>query len=127
MTSEAQNTKDALVATAHCLFAERGYDGVSIAEIAGSLGITKQALLHHFGSKEKLYGLVLEDLSKRFDVIVRPHLEAERPASEQFLAILRDLYRILNNEMHDARLIVRDLLDNQGRIAEKQKWYLRPF
>ncbi|MEM8795586.1 MAG: TetR/AcrR family transcriptional regulator [Pseudomonadota bacterium] len=127
MTSAAQNTKDALVATAHRLFAERGYDGVSIAEIAGTLGITKQALLHHFGSKEKLYGLVLEDLSKRFDAIVQPHLKAERPAREQFLAILGDLYRHMNAEKHDARLIVRELLDNQPRIAEKQRWYLRPF
>ncbi|MEM8636713.1 MAG: CerR family C-terminal domain-containing protein [Pseudomonadota bacterium] len=41
--------------------------------------------------------------------------------------MLRDLYRHMNKEKHDARLIVRELLDNQPRIAEKQKWYLRPF
>ena len=64
------NTKTALIEVAHKLFADRGYDGVSIADIAGELGITKQALLHHFGNKEKLYGKVLEGVSERFGEII---------------------------------------------------------
>ena len=54
----AQDTRERLLDQAEPLFAERGFYGVSIAAIASELGLTKQALLHHFGSKEKLYGEV---------------------------------------------------------------------
>ena len=56
----ASDTRELFLDTAETLFAERGFYGVSIAAIAGELGLTKQALLHHFSSKEKLYGAVLE-------------------------------------------------------------------
>ena len=124
---QENNTKAALVAVAHRLFAERGYYGVSIADIAGEIGITKQALLHHFGSKEALYGIVLEALSVRFESIVNAHLDKPGSPVDRFRLIMRDLYQHMNSEKHDAKLIMRELLDNQPRIEGKQKWYLRPF
>ncbi len=61
------DTPAELIAAATRLFAARGFYGVSIAAIAEELGITKQALLHHFGNKEKLYSAVLEGIAARFD------------------------------------------------------------
>ena len=62
----AEATKEKFLDVARKLFAEKGFYGVSIAAISSELDLTKQALLHHFGSKEKLYGLVLEGISERF-------------------------------------------------------------
>lgn len=127
MTVKKRNTKDALVSAAHRLFAEQGFEGVSIADIAGELDITKQALLHHFGSKEKLYGTVLEQLSVRFDSIVQVHLAQDAAPRDQYRSILRDLYLHMNRDKHDAQLIMRELLDNRPRAEGKRKWYLRGF
>jgi len=41
------------VATA--LFAERGYQGTSLREVAAAAGCTKPALYYHFGNKESLF------------------------------------------------------------------------
>ena len=49
------DTRERFLDAAAEAFAERGFYGTSIAAIAESLPYTKQALLHHFGSKEKLY------------------------------------------------------------------------
>ena len=57
-------TRQQFISVAKNLFAQKGFYGTSIAAIARELGLTKQALLHHFGSKEKLYGEVLRELSK---------------------------------------------------------------
>ena len=62
----AEVTKTQFLDVAKKLFAQKGFYGVSIASISGELGFTKQALLHHFGSKEGLYGAVLEGISRRF-------------------------------------------------------------
>ncbi|MBP5858579.1 TetR family transcriptional regulator [Marivibrio halodurans] len=41
-------------------FAEKGYDGARVDEIADASGFNKNALYHYFGSKEKLFVAVLE-------------------------------------------------------------------
>jgi AcrR family transcriptional regulator len=50
-----------MLAAARRAFAGDGYDGASLSAIAGSLGITKASLLHHFPSKDALYAEVLSD------------------------------------------------------------------
>lgn len=36
-------------------FAERGFDGVTMEEIAARAGVSKPVVYEHFGSKEGLY------------------------------------------------------------------------
>lgn len=53
-------TKDRVLAVASVLFAERGYEAASLDALAGQLGVTKQTILYHFGSKAGLLDAVLE-------------------------------------------------------------------
>src|SRR5271156_1558165 len=47
------------------LFAERGYEGTSMADLAERVGLRKASLFHHFTSKEVLYAAVLARLVER--------------------------------------------------------------
>jgi AcrR family transcriptional regulator len=62
-------TRDALIASARALFAERGYAGATREEIVERAGMTRGALYHHFASKEELfraaYEAVEDDLRHR--------------------------------------------------------------
>ena len=49
-----------LIDVALRLFARRGVDGVSIAEIAVVAGASKANVMHHFGSKDGLYAACLD-------------------------------------------------------------------
>ncbi|MBW6440431.1 TetR/AcrR family transcriptional regulator [Patescibacteria group bacterium] len=60
------STKVLILETAEHLFAEFGYLGVSMQDIASALGITKSALYYHFDSKEKIYLKVLDDAFLEF-------------------------------------------------------------
>lgn len=44
------------------LFAERGYEGTSIETVLDEAGISRGALYHHFGGKDKLFEAVLDQL-----------------------------------------------------------------
>ena len=48
------NTKEDLRNHARRLFAEHGYEGVSMRDIAGSVGIRQSAIYNHFPSKQHL-------------------------------------------------------------------------
>ena len=86
------DTRKALLDAATRLFASAGFHGASLANIADALGLTKQALLHHFGAKEKLYGEVLVrevlDIDRRGDDIHHWYL---KPFLDALVDIVRDI------------------------------------
>ncbi|ORX05759.1 TetR/AcrR family transcriptional regulator [Mycolicibacillus trivialis] len=49
-----------LIEIARSLFAERGYDGTSIEEIALRANVSKPVVYEHFGGKEGLYAVVVD-------------------------------------------------------------------
>lgn len=65
--------EDQVVRAAAALFAERAYDGVSIDDLVGHLGVHRNSLYKTFGSKRGLY---LAALRRHVDDQVRPLAEA---------------------------------------------------
>ncbi|GAB2874091.1 TetR/AcrR family transcriptional regulator [Myroides odoratimimus subsp. xuanwuensis] len=49
-----------LLEVARSLFAERGFDGTSIEEIAARAGVSKPVVYEHFGGKEGVYAVVVD-------------------------------------------------------------------
>ena len=52
---DGQATRHGLLTAATQLFAARGFDGVSVEQIAQRAGVTKALINYHFGGKHKLY------------------------------------------------------------------------
>lgn len=47
-------------------FSQKGYDGTSLAEIAGEVGIKKPSIYAHFSSKYDLFSAVVEEVSEDY-------------------------------------------------------------
>src|SRR5262249_60385483 len=58
MYSEA--TRTALLDEATALFAERGYSGTSLEDVASASQVTRGAVYHHFASNQALFEAVLK-------------------------------------------------------------------
>ncbi|MGX9789995.1 TetR/AcrR family transcriptional regulator [Mycobacterium sp. MMS18-G62] len=56
----AAETREALVAAARPLFAERGFADVALEAIVRAAGVTRGALYHHFPDKTELFAAVFE-------------------------------------------------------------------
>jgi AcrR family transcriptional regulator len=54
--------RDQILDAANALFAERGYDEVSVEEIAGAAGVTRGLVHHYFGGRNEVYIALLERL-----------------------------------------------------------------
>ena len=52
------------------LFAERGFEGTSIEEIAAQAGVSKPVVYEHFGGKEGLYAVVVDREVGRFQLLL---------------------------------------------------------
>jgi len=93
-TESQRSTKPRLLAAASQLFAERGFHGTTIRDIAERAGVNVAAGNYHFGSKKALY---LEVLRAQF-ATVREQLVrqgASRPASELRRLPRRELEAVL--------------------------------
>src|SRR5678816_2214858 len=53
-------TRDRILDTAEALFAERGFAGTAVRDIAAAVDLTAASLYNHFAGKEALYNAVLE-------------------------------------------------------------------
>jgi AcrR family transcriptional regulator len=75
-TEGARRTRQAIVATAGELFAERGYAATSLADIAAAAGVARPTAFAAFGSKAALLRQVLDEALAGDDV---PVAVADRP------------------------------------------------
>ena len=60
----AEGTKERILRTALELFAQNGYLGTSMNDIAGQLGFTKAALYKHYASKQEILDKIVERMNK---------------------------------------------------------------
>lgn len=127
MTVIAESPKRKFIHCALRLFAERGYFGVSLADVAGELGLTKQSIIYHFKTKDALYGAVIADIAQRLEATI-DDVSAQAPdARARLEAYLRKLGQHMLDHPRDARLITRELLDNLDRAQADNTWYMRRF
>ncbi|MGW4101296.1 MULTISPECIES: TetR/AcrR family transcriptional regulator [unclassified Mycobacterium] len=96
-----------LIEIAKSLFAERGYDGTSIEEIAQRANVSKPVVYEHFGGKEGLYAVVVDrEMSALLDGITssltnnRSRVRVERVA----LALLT----YVEERTDGFRILIRD-------------------
>ena len=122
----ADPTRQRLLKEARILFAERGFYGVSLAQVSGELGITKQGLLHYFGTKERLYAEVLEGIAIEYEKL-RKGASSDGPPDIQLIDVLLALAGDAPAEHERIRLLVRELLDNRHRAQTAQSWRLKPL
>ncbi|MGH3861301.1 TetR/AcrR family transcriptional regulator [Actinokineospora sp.] len=79
----------ALLRAAARLFAERGYDDVSIDEIANEAGVAKGLLYYYFTNKRALYVAIIRDASDQLAARTAP--DPSLPAAERTAAVLTEL------------------------------------
>ena len=86
----ANQTRERLLRAAADVFAERGYDGTRVADIAAAAGVSNGALYAHFGSKA---GLLVAALREHGRPVLADLLAAkpDRPITELLLVIGRGL------------------------------------
>lgn len=62
------STRDVIVHKALNLFSKKGYDGVSMRDIAAAVGIKAASLYNHFKSKEDIFDGIMEQMSLNYEM-----------------------------------------------------------
>ncbi|MBK1715756.1 TetR/AcrR family transcriptional regulator [Rubrivivax gelatinosus] len=73
MSNPLSSTAERILDAAEALFAEQGYDGVSVRAITDTAGVRLNLLSYHFGTKAALFEAVID---RRLDVLNERRREA---------------------------------------------------
>ena len=69
-----ERSRELILESAILLFAERGFDGVSLDDISGRAGAKRPLILYHFKSKDELWRTAAEQVSRAFNAAVDANL-----------------------------------------------------
>ncbi|TDC07411.1 TetR/AcrR family transcriptional regulator [Streptomyces sp. 8K308] len=99
--------REQLLDIGRTLFAERGFEGTSVEEIAAKAGVSKPVVYEHFGGKEGLYAVVVDREMSRLLSMVTGALTAGHPREllEQAAFALLDYIEQYTDGFH---ILVRD-------------------
>jgi AcrR family transcriptional regulator len=116
------STRDLILDAAERRFADRGFAGVSVREIAADAGLKNQAsLYHHFRDKRALYEAVL---ARGLEPIISMVAESRAGDPVQFVERLVDY---LAEHPHLPRLIQRAGLEDRRHLPPGVFRVLRPL
>ena len=103
--------RDAILDEATGLFAERGYEGASMAHLAERVGLRKASLFHHFASKDLLYAAVIERLLGPLGDAIQEAVLTRGSFTERLDAMTDALTLALARQPYAARLLLREFMD----------------
>lgn len=107
-----QDKREDILDVAEKLFAEQGFEAISIREISKSADINIAMVSYYFGSKEKLYEEVVNRKLISSDLIIK-HIEQYEAYQEKLFAIV-DLFINKFFERRDFQnIIFREMAMNQ--------------
>lgn len=119
--------REAILDAAERLFAEQGYSGAALSEIARAAGLGNAGLIHHFPGKAALYRAVLERLAADIDARLEAGLSTAADPAERLRVFVRVQLDWALQRPQALRLIQRELLDNADRVRSARSLPLAGF
>lgn len=78
-----------IISAAENMFADKGFDGASVTDIADAAGLSKQNLMYYFPTKLALYQRVLDDVLDDWLRSMKVLAHSELPAADALRAYIR--------------------------------------
>jgi AcrR family transcriptional regulator len=108
MRMSGKQRREQLLDVGRALFAERGFEGASVEEIAARAGVSKPVVYEHFGGKEGLYAVVVDrEMGRLLDAITTALGSPAHPRTVLERAALA-LLDYIENSTDGFRILVRD-------------------
>lgn len=111
-------TREKILQKAGELFAARGYDGVSVRDIAGAARVNVSAVSYHFGGKEELFREVIRDgftgISGRLERIAA----GDAPLRRRAELMLEEFFTFLLGNHSVSRIVFHEMAVGGKRLPE---------
>jgi AcrR family transcriptional regulator len=123
--------RDEILRRAAHLFLERGFEMISLVDVAQAIGISKAGLYYHFNSKQELLAAIISYAQDIHEDEVRKALTGSSASDEEELRLLIHAHAVMMTHEDDAAFAIlavdemRSLLPaDRAQIAGRKRTYL---
>lgn len=131
------NTRDRILLEALRLFSQRGYDAVSVEQIAAAVGIKAPSLYKHYKSKRDIFDAIFEETARRYGAFtdaISIHIQNSEQDVALFESITADdlvekVKALIDYSLHDeyVSLFRRMMTIEQFRTPELSALYSQRY
>ncbi len=116
--------RDSILKAAQRLFADKGYHGVSIDEIAREVDVSPAILYRHFKSKQILYDTVLQELSAQRESYVQTVINSGTSFEDILTGMTQVYIRSIEENPDLLRIELQSLLDRNPATSDffQNRW-----
>jgi len=107
-------SREKILATARRLFAEKGYDGCNVSDIARAAGMSQGNIYWYFPSKKDIYAAVLAAGFEALGAVMTGAASGPAPAVEKFQAFLGHFFVLMKEPAGEEFFSILMALVNQG-------------
>lgn len=91
-----ETTKNRILKEALLLFSEKGFDAVSVAQIADAVGIKAPSLYKHYASKQHIFDAILKLMASRYEEqMVNMQMDGVNPSKDLDLFVNIDEHTLI--------------------------------
>lgn len=120
------NTRERILNAAEQLFAENSYDGTTLREIAGRVGIREPSLYAHYAGKEAIYSAVIDRALLPFSDELFYWSKAPM-GLQQIFDIPRKLMELHSRHPYSAQILHREFTSPAHRISPQVLQWQQQF
>jgi TetR/AcrR family transcriptional regulator len=108
--------RDRILDAASAVFAERGFEGARVDDIAARAGVNKAMLYYHVGDKTALYSAVLLRNFSRVRVALDEALASRGTARQRLEAVITALTRMVQRHPDHPRMMLREIASGAATL-----------
>ncbi|KPK96347.1 hypothetical protein AMJ80_00535 [bacterium SM23_31] len=109
------------------MFALKGFDAVSVDDIARKANCNKAMIYYHFSSKKALYQLILKDVLKDMLKQMNPIFKSALQPAEKLRLVLSAFIGRYNERDEFIRLMLREILSKGKNLKGESKNLMKTF
>ena len=113
------STKEKILDAALTLFAENGYDGTSVEQIANIVGIKAPSLYKHYKGKEDILNALIDSAEARYEEMFGSENNIGKVPESPEEFIIRNYYRL--HFSPEIKTVVKDVKKNPKRAQRDAK------
>lgn len=127
VTEPRPPARERIVAAGLAVFAEYGFRGARLQEVAERAGIRHPTLLYHFESKEGLYAAVIEAATADWAAETAKAISTGLRGFPQVAALIEAAFHFFAEHGDFVSIVRREAIEGGHRLEDAMADFLRPF